>query len=95
MLIHGIGISMLQHEGNTQGICRSILGRMPRHWNIYEKRRPQHAIADAFSMRLRKTIGCENTHDGCRNIHGSMPQHAGHMQAGCQCPILYRLLMQF
>ena len=51
MLIHGIGISMLQHEGNTQGICRSILGRMPRHWNIYEKRRLQHAIADAFSIR--------------------------------------------
>ena len=37
---------MLQHEGNTQGVCPSILEIMPRHWNIYEKTMSQHAIAN-------------------------------------------------
>ena len=37
---------MLQHEGNTQGVCPSILEIMPKHWNIYEKTMSQHAIAN-------------------------------------------------
>ena len=61
---------MLQHSENTQGGCSSILERMPRHWNRYEKSMPQHAITDAIACGERRKWK-KNTRDfECRGIRG-------------------------
>ena len=71
---------MLQHEGNTQGVCPSILEIMPKHWNIYEKTMSQHAIANVTTCVEGRLLVVKI----CKMNVGSMPQHAGHTQAGCQ-----------